>query len=221
MMLAAFVSSLLFAGAVSGYAIIRDDDSASSVWQPAVGAPWQIILRSTLKIDHDKPQITPDVGIYDIDLFANTKDGTDKSIIEALHKINKKVICYFSAGSFEADRPDSAKFTTSDKGNALEHWPEEKWLDLNSQNVRSIMAARIKLAADMGCDAIDPDNVDGQSRPLHLNISHCCYRVAECCHLLQDTEKRKAITAISKLPPKTRPVLSRFLQLRLRSVILR
>jgi hypothetical protein len=28
-----------------------------------------------------------------------------------------------------------------------------------SQSIRNIMAKRIKLAADKGCDAIDPDNI--------------------------------------------------------------
>ena len=37
----------------------------------------------------------------------------------------------------------------------------EKWLDLNSENVRRIMSKRIELAAEKGFDAIDPDNIDG------------------------------------------------------------
>lgn len=46
-------------------------------------------------------------------------------------------------------------------GNPLDGWPNEKWLNINSANVRSIMTKRIQLASSMGCDAVDPDNVDG------------------------------------------------------------
>lgn len=134
---------------------------ASSVWQPAAGASWQIILTGTLDIDSSNPSVTPDVDVYDIDLFSNTDDGTDSSTVKALQTLGKKVICYFSAGSYEPDRPDSKQFTSSDKGNTMDGWEDEKWLNLNSDNVRSIMAARVKTASDMGCDAIDPDNVDG------------------------------------------------------------
>jgi hypothetical protein len=42
----------------------------------------------------------------------------------------------------------------------MEEW-EEWWLDLKSANVKTIMEARIKRAAEAGCDAIDPDNIDG------------------------------------------------------------
>ncbi|KAH8646889.1 endo alpha-1,4 polygalactosaminidase precursor [Xylariales sp. PMI_506] len=134
---------------------------ATSVWQPAVGTTWQIILSGTLNIDTSSPSVTPDVAVYDIDLFGNTNEGEDASKIAALHQLGKKVICYFSAGSYEPGRPDSSLFTSADKGNELDGWPGEYWLNLNSNNVRDIMAARIKTASDMGCDAIDPDNVDG------------------------------------------------------------
>ncbi len=154
-------------GYVLGHAILTGRAAGSSVWQPAVGASWQIILSGSLNINAGSPSISPDVDIFDIDLFTNTNNGTDGSVIEALHSANKKVICYFSAGSFEPDRSDSGNFTESDKGHRLEKWREEQWLDLNSPNVRKIMAARIQTAATMGCDAVDPDNIDGQSL-LHL-----------------------------------------------------
>jgi len=46
-------------------------------------------------------------------------------------------------------------------GNGLTGWKGERWLNISSANVRSIMTARIQLAAQKGCDGIDPDNVDG------------------------------------------------------------
>jgi len=122
-------------------------------WTPAVGDSWQIILLHPIDLTKE---LTPDVAVYDLDLFNN-----DAENFSELQKKGKKVICYFSAGSYEDWRDDKDKFQAEDLGKELDGWPGEKWLKLSSENVRSIMAARIKIAADKGCDAIDPDNVDG------------------------------------------------------------
>lgn len=138
--------------------------AGAAVWQPKVGTTWEIVLVSPVKINTASPSLVANVEVLDFDLFTNTNDGKDKSKIDALHKIGKKVICYFSAGSYEDGRPDSNKFTAKDKGAGLIGWPGEFWLDLKSANVASIMRARIATAAKMGCDAIDPDNVDAYVR---------------------------------------------------------
>lgn len=135
---------------------INEQTDPQRPWVPAVGTSWQIVLNSSLDIDPRHPSVTPDVEVFNIDLFDNSAQT-----IAALHSLNKKVICYFSAGTFEEWRPDASEFAKSDLGKAMDDWPGEKWLDLRSENVRSIMARRIKLAAEKGCDGIDPDNVDG------------------------------------------------------------
>lgn len=128
----------------------------STSWQPAVNSTWQIVLKEPIKISADNKTTDPDVEIFDIDLFTNSNDT-----IRLLHDLGKKVICYFSGGSYEPYRPDSAQFRSQDMGKSLDGWEDEKWIDIRSDSVRDIMAARIKLAKDKGCDAIDPDNVDG------------------------------------------------------------
>ncbi|RMZ13025.1 hypothetical protein D0862_02473 [Hortaea werneckii] len=128
----------------------------NTIWQPGARATWQIVLRHPLELSPNAPAIEPDVDVFDIDLFDNPA-----STIDALHKLDKKVVCYFSAGSYEPYRSDSSQFRESDLGEPLDGWPDEKWLDLNSPNVRRIMADRIALAREKGCDAIDPDNIDG------------------------------------------------------------
>lgn len=144
--------------------------SRATPWQPAVGAPWQIVLSNTL--DLSAGTVEPaDVEIFDIDLYDNTDDGKDDSAIKTLHSLGKKVICYFSAGTFEPERPDADEFPEEDKGTELPDWPGEQWLRLSSTKIRSIMADRIALAAEMGCDAIDPDNVDGFVSPSALACS--------------------------------------------------
>jgi hypothetical protein len=131
------------------------NDTKGITWRPAVGNTWQIVLIRPIQLDATSTTVSPDVDVFDIDLFDNSK-----STFDALHRLGKKVVCYFSAGSFESNRPDSAAFKAGDKGRELDGWPGEYWLDIKSENVRSIMSKRIDLAAQKGCDAIDPDNVD-------------------------------------------------------------
>jgi hypothetical protein len=136
-------------------------------WKPKVGAPFQIILTGTVDTT---VKLQPEfVNIFDIDMFL-----TPKSSIDNLKRQNKKVICYFSAGSSEDWRDDFNRFRSQDQGKPVEKddkgksvWDGEKWLDIknyrigdrNLPRVWQIMRDRIRFAAEQGCDAIDPDNV--------------------------------------------------------------
>jgi hypothetical protein len=135
---------------------VADVANGSKIWHPKAGAKWQIILSQVVDLDSCVASKESDTKIFDIDLF-----DTPKQKIQELHKRNKHVICYFSAGSYEKWRKDADEFKESDMGKPLDGWPGERWLDVSSSNVRKIMKERIQLAASKGCDAIDPDNVDG------------------------------------------------------------
>ncbi|EKD14132.1 uncharacterized protein L3040_007869 [Drepanopeziza brunnea f. sp. 'multigermtubi'] len=124
--------------------------SEGAPWQPAAGSTWQIELSGIVT------DTTYVADVWDLDLF-----DVPQTTIDALHAAGKKVICYFSAGSFEDWRSDAADFQETDKGLAMEGWAGEWWLDTRTANVRSIMASRIALAKSKNCDAVDPDNVDG------------------------------------------------------------
>jgi hypothetical protein len=152
-----------------GLTIGRDDDDGDSEeeapapsptqrtrWKPAVNDTWQIVLLNPIELEPDATSVTPDVAVFDIDLF-----DTPKETIDTLHRLGKKVICYFSGGSFEPGRPDSEEFDSEDLGAELDGWPGERWLKLGSDGVREIMRKRVELAHEKGCDGIDPDNVDG------------------------------------------------------------
>ncbi|KAK6001182.1 hypothetical protein QM012_003265 [Aureobasidium pullulans] len=127
--------------------------NTTPLWQPLPGTPWQIVLSQP--IDATKA-LVPALSVYDIDMYGNTA-----LTIQQMHLQGIRVICYFSAGSWEAYRPDAGLFSYQDLGNNLNGWPGEKWLNTQSKGVRDIMANRIKLAAEKGCDAVDPDNLDG------------------------------------------------------------
>ncbi|KAL1611981.1 hypothetical protein SLS60_000204 [Paraconiothyrium brasiliense] len=135
-------------------------------WTPRVNDTWQIILQSNIILDKDATSVTPDVAVYDIDLF-----DTDTDTISTLHRLGKKVICYFSGGSYEPGRPDSGDFKEEDMGKELDGWPGEKWLRLGNENVRNIMKGRVQLARRKGCDGVDPDNVDGFQNDNGLDLT--------------------------------------------------
>ncbi|KAI4622598.1 uncharacterized protein J4E87_006165 [Alternaria ethzedia] len=135
-------------------------------WTPSVSDTWQIILSHPPVLSSSDTSTTPNVSIFDIDLF-----DTPTETIRQLHSMGKKVICYFSAGSYEDWRPDASEFKKEDLGRDLDGWPGEKWLDLNSENVRRVMKNRVDLAKEKGCDGVDPDNVDGYQNNNGLSLT--------------------------------------------------
>ena len=95
--------------------------------------------------------------MYDVDLYFVSKDVIDK-----LHNQGRIVICYFSAGSWENWRDDAADFPEAVIGNPLEEWPDESWLDIRQiDTLAPFMESRLDLALELGCDGVEPDNVDG------------------------------------------------------------
>jgi len=154
---AALMLALLSCGGGGGTGDGNDviDDGAGSGeedtqrWIPEVTDTWQWQLSGALNTTYD-------VVVYDIDLFDNPTD-----VMEQLHASGRKVICYFSAGSYEAWRSDAQYFASADLGETLDGWPDERWLDIRSSDVRQMMLSRLDLALQKGCDGVEPDNIDG------------------------------------------------------------
>jgi len=124
------------------------DATPGSIWHPAPGTTWQWQLTQTI-------DTTVDAAMYDIDLFE-----APQAKIDTLHGAGRKVICYFSAGSFEDYRPDASSIPANARGNELVGWPGELWLDTREATVRAVMRARLDLAVTKHCDGVEPDNVD-------------------------------------------------------------
>lgn len=133
--------------------------TAASWWRPSRTTSWQWQLTGALNTRYD-------VAVYDIDLF-----NTDAATIADLHRQGRRVICYFSAGSSEKGRPDDALLVASDRGKVLNGWPDERWLRTDSATVRKVMTARLDLAKAKGCDAVEPDNVDGYANDNGLGLT--------------------------------------------------
>lgn len=133
-----------------GTGLIDAAGSAEAAWwRPRPGTSWQIQFSGKL-------DLTLNVKVWDLDLF-----DTRSSTIAKLHDKGKKVICYFSAGSYEDWRSDAEKFPKKAIGDPLDDWEGEWWLDVRNGSVRQIMQKRLDLAVTKECDAVDPDNVDG------------------------------------------------------------
>ena len=122
---------------------------AAEIWRPAQGLSWQLQYAGALA--------ATEAQVVDLDGVE-----TSKAQVAALHAQGKKVVCYFSAGSWENWRPDRTKFLKSLIGKPLDGWPDERWLDIRQlKKLMPIMAKRLDQCRDKGFDAVDPDNLDG------------------------------------------------------------
>lgn len=119
------------------------------VWRPAPGTRFYWQLQGTIDPDRD-------VDMYDVDLF----DAPD-DLLASLQARGVRVVCYFSAGSWEEWRDDAEAFPDAALGNPLDGWPGERWLDVRDATVRAIMSERLDHALARGCDGVEPDNMDG------------------------------------------------------------
>lgn len=135
------------------------DPDPLPIWTPRPGTTWQWQLTGDV-------DTSVEVEVYDIDLFTNPPE-----LIESLHADGRAVICYFSAGTYEPDRPDSAALASTGLGHVLDGWPDERWLDIRSQEVREIMQGRLDLAWSQGCDGVEPDNVDAFDNDNGLDLT--------------------------------------------------
>ncbi len=133
---------------------------SSSHWRPRLIDTWQWQLSGDLNTSHA-------ATVYDIDLADTSVD-----VIQALQAAGKKVVCYFSAGSSEDWREDFHQFQPADMGRSLDEWAGERWLDTRSANVRRIMQERLTLAAQKGCNGVEPDNVDAYTNSSGLPLTH-------------------------------------------------
>ncbi len=132
----------------------------STWWAPAKGTSWQVQFAGTL-------DTSVNAAVFDL-------DGVDTTAasVGALHAKGAKVICYFSAGSWEDWRSDAQSFPASVQGKGLDGWPGEKWLDVRQLSILlPIMERRILDCKAKGFDAVDPDNVDGYTQDSGFQIS--------------------------------------------------
>ena len=141
--------------------LIVGEEEAGDWYKPRPGTSWQWQLSEEINTSYD-------VDLYDIDL-----EETPQSVIDELHSKGRKVICYFSAGSWEEFRDDANDFPEEVLGETLEGWEDEKWLDVsNYQKFSDTMEARLDLAVQKECDGVEPDNMDGYTNDNGFDLSY-------------------------------------------------
>jgi hypothetical protein len=76
-------------------------------------------------------------------------------------------MCYFNAGlaqtsdcDFES-RWENSGFLGNVYDPEIPEFNDEFWINIREQGARDLVKERITLARDIGCDAVDPDNIDG------------------------------------------------------------
>jgi hypothetical protein len=129
-------------------------------YKPDINTTWQWQLTGKINTNYD-------VDVYDIDLF-----DSNISVIKSIQAEGKKVICYFSAGSYEEWREDKDKFYEDILGSNLDGWEGERWLDISNPKVLEIMKLRLDLAQQKGCDGVEPDNMDGYTNKNGVNLTY-------------------------------------------------
>ncbi|HKM53617.1 MAG TPA: endo alpha-1,4 polygalactosaminidase, partial [Isosphaeraceae bacterium] len=132
-------------------------------WIPPLGnVPWQWEIDHPLDLGSASDMGTgvttyggaaaPNPVVYDIDGFDNSA-----ATVAALHARGFHVICYIEVGAAENYRPDYSQFPASTLGNALQGYPNERYLDIRSSAVVGVIENRIAMCAQKGFDAIEPD----------------------------------------------------------------
>ena len=133
---------------------------SGGVWQPVPGVSWQWQLTGTI-------DTSVDADVFDVDLY-----DVSAATVAELHDKGAKVICYFSAGSWEDWRPDADQFDDDVLGTS-NGWPGEQWLDIRRLDVLGpIMEARLDLCAAKGFDAVEPDNIDGYANSTGFDLTY-------------------------------------------------
>jgi hypothetical protein len=121
---------------------------------------WQWELDGTV-------DLSVEADVYDVDLFETTA-----ATVQQLHDRGRKVICYFSAGSWENYRSDADDYPESVLGPIIDEWPDERWLDIRQLDVvRPLMAARMDMCAAKGFDGVEPDWMDNHTQPTGFGIT--------------------------------------------------
>jgi hypothetical protein len=137
------------------------DDASDSSSKTAISQDmaWQYQLVGSVDTD-----LAADLFV--IDLFE-----IDDALIADLHMRGKVAVAYLSAGTLEPYRSDASSFPRAAVGKNLSAYPNESWLDVRDETVRTLMANRIALASDKGFDGVLPTNLSGYKQDTGFDLS--------------------------------------------------
>jgi hypothetical protein len=134
---------------------------AAEWWTPSPGARFDIQLESP------RPDRALPVDVLKLDL-----DDTSTATIRSLKARGVRLVCYFSAGTFEDfdGRADRAAYEALRPlgviGRPLAAFADESWVDIRRlDRLGPLLRARMERCRRKGFDAVDPDNVDAYTYP--------------------------------------------------------
>lgn len=145
---------------------------------PPVQAAWSYNIGGS---DALNAGATPSGRVVSLDLY-----GVRETTLRRLRRAGKYLICYYSAGTSESYRTDAQSRRLLDPTLNLgevrrgedDVWAGERWLDLRgfsasgsgrTATLRRVMEARLDLARQKGCHAVEPDNVDAWDNVVNQN----------------------------------------------------
>ncbi|KAK3985219.1 glycoside hydrolase superfamily [Cladorrhinum sp. PSN332] len=125
----------------------------------ALGAKWQIQIQSPMKTSGDL--IPSDALVWDIDLYSAAKNPDTISHIHS-QVPGAIIMCYFNAGLVQNSDCDFDSVWSNSGLISTVHpdFPDERFIDVRKQKAVELIQKRISLANEIGCDAVDPDNID-------------------------------------------------------------
>jgi hypothetical protein len=97
---------------------------AADWWRPQIGNTWQ------WQLSGDRVDTSIKADIYDVDLWG---EPADKTVVDRLHALGRRVICYISVGSWEKGRPDADKFPPSVIGKAYQGYEKSRQTSFRAQ----------------------------------------------------------------------------------------
>ena len=145
---------------------------------PPVQAAWSYNIGGSAALNSGS---TPTGRVISLDLY-----DVSKATMTRFKGAGKYVICYYSAGTSENYRTDAESrrllAPTLNLGEVQKGdggvWGGERWLDIRGfeagtfqtvQTLKQVMTARLTLARDKGCAAVEPDNVDAWDSVVNQN----------------------------------------------------
>ncbi len=131
-----------------------------SWYRPTLATSWTWQLQGPLNLSYE-------ADVYGIDMFS----ALGRDTLARLHERGVRVLCYFSAGTYEPWRPDAGLFDEADLAEPHAGFANERWLDIGSERVVRLMVNRMDMAVRIGCDGIELDNVDAFLHRTGLDVT--------------------------------------------------
>ncbi|GKT55473.1 glycoside hydrolase family 114 protein [Colletotrichum tofieldiae] len=183
-----------------------------SKWKP--GVSFQIVLHHPIKAETVADIVPAEATVWDVDL----QHAVDyDNVIPTLKSTGKIVICYFNGGAVQDWDEDLDAFPVDVIGSPLNPpYTDERYLDVRDARVVDLMKRRLERAADIGCDGVDPDNIDAWAEdgndPTGFSLTTSDYAtyitsLAAHAHTLKTTSSRPLLLG-QKNAPTIAPQLS-------------